>query len=352
MDRRDILLDGITREMVGVEVGPWHSPLAPKREGYHALSLDVFDLARLREIAAADATISPDMMARIEAVDLVGPAMDIGAVVAARGLAGQLDYILSSHNFEHLPDPVRFLQGCAEALRPGGVLSMAIPDRRGCFDFFRPFATTAGMLAAYAEERRQPSPATLLEQSLMDSRRRIGRIETGSWSFDDPPDGVFAISDVEAAWNGYKTRMATPDRPYVDAHCWVLTPSVFEVVIRDLHFLGLVPLSLSHVSESNGNEFYVRLTRDAAPRDAASVFYGRRSMLLQHCIEEMPSAAEQPRVMELGEAALRSECDRLHQECDALRATAERRATEIALLHRSTSWRVTAPLRRLRRMLG
>ena len=51
----------------------------------------------------------------IEEVDLVGSCTHIGKLVRARGEAGKFDYIVSSRNFEHLPNPIRFLQGCAAA---------------------------------------------------------------------------------------------------------------------------------------------------------------------------------------------------------------------------------------------
>ena len=90
----------------------------------------------------------------IEDVDLVGSSTHIGELVRARGEAGTFDYVVSSHNFEHLPNPIRFLQGCAEALRPGGILSMAIPDRRACFDYFRPVTRLSDWIQAFVEDRK------------------------------------------------------------------------------------------------------------------------------------------------------------------------------------------------------
>ena len=58
MDRRAVLLKGITKDMLGIEIGPYHRPLVPKREGYRSLSLDVFDTETLRRNAAADSAIT------------------------------------------------------------------------------------------------------------------------------------------------------------------------------------------------------------------------------------------------------------------------------------------------------
>jgi hypothetical protein len=107
MDRRAVLLKGITKDMLGIEIGPYHRPLVPKREGYRSLSLDVFDTETLRRNAAADSAITKKEAAQIEEVDLVGSAPRLAELAETRGLLGQCDYIISSHNFEHIPDPIR-----------------------------------------------------------------------------------------------------------------------------------------------------------------------------------------------------------------------------------------------------
>ena len=103
--RRDRILKYVTKAMRGVEIGPYHSPLAPRREGYQCLSLDIFPAGELRRWAEDDPNISADTAARIEDVDLIGTAADIDRLVGQ----GTLEYVISSHNLEHLPDPIRFL---------------------------------------------------------------------------------------------------------------------------------------------------------------------------------------------------------------------------------------------------
>ena len=120
MDRRSAILKYTTKEQRGIEVGPWFNPIASKRDGYRCLVLDVFDSETLRKRAAGDPNIAAASVPLIEDVDLVGSSTHIGELVRARGEAGTFDYIVSSHNFEHLSNPILFLQGCAEALRPGG----------------------------------------------------------------------------------------------------------------------------------------------------------------------------------------------------------------------------------------
>lgn len=43
----------------------------------------------------------------------------------------QFDYIVFNDVFEHLPDPVGAIKRCEEQLRPGGVLTMNLPNNKG-----------------------------------------------------------------------------------------------------------------------------------------------------------------------------------------------------------------------------
>src|SRR5271156_5510936 len=117
MDRREQILKHVTKDKKGIEIGPWFRPLAPKREGYNSLSFDVFDMEALRKKAEQDPATPNGSVSLIEEVDILGSATDLEDAVAARGTLGTFDYIISSHNFEHLSNPIKFLMGCQKALK-------------------------------------------------------------------------------------------------------------------------------------------------------------------------------------------------------------------------------------------
>jgi hypothetical protein len=258
VDRRESILKYTTKEQCGIEIGPWFNPIAPKREGYKCLSLDVFDLQTLRKRAADDPNIAAESIPLIEDVDLVGSCTHIGELVRTRGEAGAFDYIVSSHNFEHLPNPIRFLQGCAEALRPRGMLSMAIPDHRVCFDYFRPLTRLSDWIQAFVEERSRPSHA-----QDFDSRELFARIDDGkqrAFAFfrNCPPAKVSVDLGLDIVLRDWMQRMRTKDENYYDAHCSVFTPSSFELLVRDAAYLGLAPFEVVEISDGGG-EFYAHL---------------------------------------------------------------------------------------------
>ena len=111
MDRRDVILKYITKEKQGIEIGPFHSPLTPKRDGYNCLVMDVFDLATLKKMAKENVGISDEQCELLEDVDLLGSSTHIDKVVDQHGKLGQFDYLVSSHNFEHLPNRSDFSRG-------------------------------------------------------------------------------------------------------------------------------------------------------------------------------------------------------------------------------------------------
>lgn len=278
MGREDILLRGITKNQRGIEIAPWFRPLVPKREGYHSLSLDLFDRNELLRRAVGDPNINPDDHWRIESVDFIGSATDIGELVASKGLSKTFDYVVSSHNFEHLPNPVRFLRGCEAALKADGLISMAVPDRRACFDFFRPHTTTADFVAAYREHQVRPTPRQRFEQeSLRSQIDRDGR-KIVSFTIQEDPSEVWPceymrIGADEAIW-------ANADA-YIDVHCSVFTPASFRLIMLDLRFLNLISLILEDISGPSNDEFYVRLRKPsenaALPKES---YYRERSELL------------------------------------------------------------------------
>ena len=143
--RVEQLLSGIDKQQLGLEIAPFFAPLVPKRDGYNVKTLDVRSVEFLREQMRNDPTFeNPDDYV-LEDIDYIGSATEVAALIPVAA-HGTFDYVISSHNFEHLPNPLKFLAGCEQILKPGGVLVMAVPDARGCFDLFRPHTVLAHWL--------------------------------------------------------------------------------------------------------------------------------------------------------------------------------------------------------------
>ena len=256
-DRRSELLRDISKDMSGLEIGPFCLPLVPKREGYNVLTLDVFTAEQLRETARANPELA-QWADNIETVDLLGPAQDVADIVRRELGDRKFDYIISSHNLEHIPDPIRFLQGCREVLRPDGIISLAIPDHRCCFDYYRPASTAADWIEAFLSHADRPTPKQVFLSNYMRAELRTPNGGIGSFCIDTDPASVHPVPvNVSALFERWKA--PAKDQRYVDAHCWAMTPATFELLALDLAKIGLFPFQVDRIIGPNGNEFYVRL---------------------------------------------------------------------------------------------
>ena len=88
-----------------------------------------------------------------------------------RGIADDSqDFVLSAHVIEHLRDPIGSIRQMLRVVRPGGVVIVAVPDKRYTFDQNRPRTSLAHLISdastggeptlreAYAEHMRYVHP--------------------------------------------------------------------------------------------------------------------------------------------------------------------------------------------------
>ena len=289
MSRLDRLRKGISPEHSVLEIGPYFNPIAARAAGYRTTTLDVFDTDQLRQNAAVDPNIPQERHQEIEEVDLVGSACDLADLTTARyGTDQRFDWILSSHNIEHIPNPVRFLQQCAAVLRPGATLRLAVPDKRYCFDHFRTLTEVNEWLEAFYEVRSQPTPYQLFRHRTIFS----DSLSNGKgWT---PTRTSLAVFQEYFGSSGN-----VPSR-YIDTHCWAFTPESFELIVRDMIAFGLVELRIESVSETFGLEFYVDLVRPPISVPVCEKeYYDTRERLLRCCIDETPSTNESPVVADV-----------------------------------------------------
>lgn len=292
MSRLDILRRYTTKADLGIEIAPYFNPIVTKAAGYNVMIVDVFDTETLRQRVMEDPLIPDARVNEVEAVDIVSDASDLITAVEARGLAAQFAYIVSSHNFEHLPNPIRFLQGCSAALKPGGTLTMAIPDYRACFDHFRMPTRLSDWLAAYHRNYTQPAPETRFDFRADQSMyMRDGIATVGCDIAIDDPSGFLPSRVMRHAYEEYLADLAVPP-PYKDAHCSAVCGASFELMARDLRHLGLIDLDVVEVVPTLGLEFFVHLRKPepgAVPEDDET-YYRRRAELQRALNAQLGSA--------------------------------------------------------------
>src|SRR5689334_17671755 len=131
MTREEKVLDKIDKKGIGLEIGPSHAPLAPKRKGFN---VHIIDHMSKDELVKKYTGHSVELN-NIEEVDYIWSGDSYAELT---GKTNFYDWIIASHLIEHTPDLISFLKQCEEVLKDEGVLSLVVPDIRYHFDYFRP----------------------------------------------------------------------------------------------------------------------------------------------------------------------------------------------------------------------
>lgn len=252
--REGKLLRGIDRHAIGLEIGPSHRPIAAKRDGFNVRILDHLDAPGLRA-KYADHGVD---IAAIEEVDYVWRGETLEELVGGERFA----WIIASHVIEHVPDFIGFLGSCERILAPGGVLSLAVPDKRYCFDCERENSSLARVIDVGLAKPTNHSAGTAAEYFLK-VRRKGGQI---SWHEGHQGD----LEPVHGLQDALAAMAMVQQGHYYDLHEWVFTCDSFRQIIRDLGDLRLIGLRERFFSPTQGCEFFVTLEKSATSGAAAA----------------------------------------------------------------------------------
>jgi SAM-dependent methyltransferase len=331
----------------------------PSREEY----LSLFDLATIRalEYGPADRPWIPASTPGIRYIDHLstedlrkkhGPGAfykpedlcEIHFVNDGRPLAEilgdwvNLDLVAASHVIEHIPDVLRWLQEIASILAPDGRLMLAAPNKRYIFDFLRHVTPIDDVIADYLEHRIKPSPRAIFEHW----SHAVHNNNNITWIGEVDPETLVHCHALEESYQ-HAHDHATPDCAYMDVHVSVFTPYSFVQILSGLTRLGLLPLELQLIEPSN-HEFFAILKRcDATDR------IEERIAALDLAAEKLPFNIDDYYAADFVWKEPRSSAQG-RQISDARIEQLEQAAAELERLRSSASWRLTEPLRSLRRL--
>ncbi len=256
----------------GLEVGPLTSPVVSRDLGevYYVDHLSTDDL---KSKYGSDPAVDER---RIVTVDFVWGSHTL---VEAVGSSAPFDYVVASHVLEHVPDLVGWLEEITSVLRPGGRLSVALPDRRYTFDVRRRDSDVSEVIEAYLLGLRRPPVRATFDHFYRYVQVDAGAIWRGLQGHDDPPP------DAEKAF-AFAHSAAKTD-VYLDTHCWVFSDGTFIQLMATLMRMGVVNLRFVAFwpTQVGDFEFFVTLERladDLSPQ--------QRRELCQASVPALPSA--------------------------------------------------------------
>ena len=279
--REEILLKTVKKSDLIIEIGPSYNPLTPKANGWNSKSIDHATREELVEKYLNDPNVNVN---KIEEVNFVWRKGLLSDAVPVE-LHGQFDCFIASHVIEHVPDILGFLDSAKTLLSDSGTVVLAIPDKRYCFDYFRPLASTWDVIAAHNEKRVRHAPGSLFDHMAYSSFSS----GVGAWG-QTPVSNFSFINTLEEAYALASTANMDPDSPYHDVHAWPFIPATFQLTMLELARLGKTDWDIHEISAANGCEFYVWLKRGGAERAAnmsAQAFNARRLFLQRQILVEL-----------------------------------------------------------------
>jgi SAM-dependent methyltransferase len=122
----------------GIEIGALHNPLPVRRGMARVKYVDRMSVRELRKQY-------PELADKpLVAVDYITDGELLEAVPD-----DSQDFVIANHFIEHCQNPVLALENMIRVLKPGGVVFMAVPDKRYTFDKPRPVTPLTHVLEDY-----------------------------------------------------------------------------------------------------------------------------------------------------------------------------------------------------------
>lgn len=192
-----------------------------------------------------------------EKFDFVSPNGDLGVVDE------KFDIVFSSHVIEHVTDIIEHFRNVSRILNTGGVYVLIVPDKRYCFDYYNPESTLTEVIDAFANERKTPRLADVINSVYMRTHNnamlhwfgehgerygyRKEPLEPGAImeilgeKFFDDGKGLHR-EELFRLIEKYAEALATGK--YISVHNWRFTPDSFGYIVKLLNELNFIDLSL------------------------------------------------------------------------------------------------------------
>jgi len=284
VSREELIRKHFDRTMRLLEIGPSYNPILPKAEGWRTT---VIDHATQRDLIEKYNSMGVKTVDRIEPVDHVWREGPLSAVVP-NAMRGTYDGLVASHVAEHFPDLIAFFQDATALVRPRGAIALALPDKRVCFDFFQPLATTGDLVAAHAEGRTRHQRKTFFNQAAL----YVTRGQEVGWAHTGNTAPFHLPNPLSLAQHSYDTADESPNAAYRDSHAWAFTPKSFELLILELNLLGHINWAIRAIEPASAIEFYVWLEQKRIEMPEAAVNPLRMSLLTAITLESRDAVAQ------------------------------------------------------------
>jgi hypothetical protein len=247
---RDILIGCVKKEQIVLEIGPFASPAI---KGKNVLYLDAYSQEELKDRCRLHG-LNPENVPNIDFVINDSNFENINI---------KFDAIFSSHSIEHQIDFVGHLKSVSSILKDGGRYYVISPDKRYCFDHFRPSSTIGDVIGAALNKQNRHDVKTVANHFLLQTHNDA----VLHWAGDHgSPSYILNTSNLLQDIKNIDFK-----HTYVDAHAWQLTPSVFYDLSNYLFMTGEIDMYPERVYNTPFNHFeFMVILKKGMPDDTPS----------------------------------------------------------------------------------
>ncbi len=284
MDRREKILHGIDwKNKKGLEIWPLCKPLVSKAEAKNLIYLDYLSTEELRE----KYKYSPSIKNLVN-VDYVANSSQPLKSLLQRELP--FHYIIASHVIEHVPNPILWLRELYDLLEDGGIIALAIPDKRFCFDYLRHTSTTSDWVQAYVTHVDQPTPNAVFSHI----HNAVHYHHRTAWGHQVQKSDLKKVHTLHQAFQQAKK---SAEGEYIDVHSWVLTPLSFFEIFKDLTQLEILKFKVYSYYETTGHEFFVSLIK-SSDETKEILLSSIPTVIAEESVESIKKSSNQPKKLQ------------------------------------------------------
>ncbi|MGO9389443.1 class I SAM-dependent methyltransferase [Rhodoblastus sp.] len=275
MNRIEFVLSQFTKDQKLLEIGGSYNPILHRTDGLNMYTVDHDTQDNLIAHYTRN-NLSLETISNIQRVDFVVQDGNLDGAIPDEHL-GTFDFCISSHNIEHIPNPVAHLRSIRRLLSEKGSFLMVVPDKRGCFDLLRPLTSTGQWLAAYIQSAPFHSLSAIYDTNsiVVANHREV------TWRNGEVFDHL-EMANGNPLKDIYEL-ISKPATAYTDAHAWVFTPHSMLLILCELNALGLTGLYPNRVLSDGGGEFIVELIKSEPVQISHAA---RLSLLARACREQ------------------------------------------------------------------
>ena len=259
-ERAAAILSQCEVERRGLEIGPYFSPITDNSL-HDVLYVDCCEEGELQRKFYENPDTAGEQLQPIDAV--WAPGRPLSDCISHEPFY----YAVASRVFEHVPNPLGWLQEILDVLQPGGMIALVIPNHRRTIDYFRTPTTFSQVIGWSVEKPVRPTPTQVME-FLSETFEDDGTVDFNS---SLPPFSELKRHYTDQdAW-GF-AQFVEREKYYLDVHCTVWTPESFVEVFSRVIALGQLNCKLIGPIDGfigNGSEEFLVYLQKNEPTKAS-----------------------------------------------------------------------------------